>query len=275
MRPMCAKVVCCCRRLSANKRAPSARGIFSPLLRPHHGGPHGVSQGVGILPSDSITLQFFKSPLSGFETASQLERMTRQAAAAAFLGAQGDEPTAPAMVIIDLPLVVIDVRGTLERLATITKAGATRAWPLAWGRTVAGRSGRSETSLPKLYHGRWRLLSTVARVQNNVRLLLPAGRGLALLVVNWATATPRRNCVGAALSALLIGLGANAILKRVERHPPPSSAEANQQAAAARRHEGARPVARIGGSVHRQGGGSKPGAHRRSSSSERVQSKFD
>ena len=27
------------------------------------------------------------------------------------------------MVIIDLPLVVIDVRGTLERLATITKAG--------------------------------------------------------------------------------------------------------------------------------------------------------
>ena len=34
-----------------------------------------------------------------------------EAAAAAFLGA-GDEPTAPAMVIIDLPLVVIDVRGT-------------------------------------------------------------------------------------------------------------------------------------------------------------------
>lgn len=77
------------------------------------------------------------------------------------------------------------------------------------------------------------MLSTVARVQNNVRLLLPAGRGLALLVVNWATATPRRICVGAALSALLIGLGANAILKRVERHPPPSSAEANQQAAPA------------------------------------------
>ena len=145
----------------------------------------------------------------------------------------GREPTAPAMVIIDLLLVAIDVRGTLEQLVTITKAGATRAWPLAWGRTVAGRSGRSETSLPKLYHGRWRLLSTVARVQNNVRLLLPAGRGLALLVVNWATATPRQICVGAALSALLIGLGANAILKRVERHPPPSSAEANQQAAPA------------------------------------------
>ena len=84
-------------------------------------------------------------------------------------------------------------------------------------------------SLPKLYHGRWGLLST----QNNVRLLWPAGRGLALLAVNWATATPRQICVGAALSALLIGLGANAILKRVERHPPPSSAEANQQAAPA------------------------------------------
>ena len=149
------------------------------------------------------------------------------------MGAQGDEPTASAMVIIDLPLVVIDVRGTLEQLATITKAGATRAWPLAWGRTVAGRSGRSETNLPKLNRRRWRLLSTVARVQNNVRLLLPAGRGLALLAVNWATATPRRICVGAALSALLIGLGANAILKRVERHPPPSAAEANQQAAPA------------------------------------------
>ena len=77
------------------------------------------------------------------------------------------------------------------------------------------------------------MLSTVARVQNNVRLLLPAGRGLALLAVNWATATPRRICVGAALSALLIGLGANAILKRDERHPPPPSAEANQQAAPA------------------------------------------
>jgi hypothetical protein len=108
-----------------------------------------------------------------------------------------------------------------------------RAWPLAWGRTVAGRSGRSETSLPKPYDGRSRLLSTVARVQNNVRLLWPAGRGLALLAVNWATATPRRICVGAALSALLIGLGANAILKRVERYPPPPSAEANQQAAPA------------------------------------------
>jgi hypothetical protein len=77
------------------------------------------------------------------------------------------------------------------------------------------------------------LLSTVARVQNNVRLLLPAGRGLALFAVNWATATPRRICVGAALSALLIGLGANAILKRVERHSPPPSAEASQQAAPA------------------------------------------
>jgi hypothetical protein len=118
----------------------------------------------------------------------------------------------------------------LERFATIRKAGATRAWPLAWGRTVAGRSGRSETSLPKLYRRRWRLLSTVARVQNNVRLLLPAGCGLALLAVNWATATPKRIYVGAALSALLIGLGANAMLKRVERHPPPPFAEANQQA---------------------------------------------
>ena len=77
------------------------------------------------------------------------------------------------------------------------------------------------------------MLTTVARVQNNVRLLLPAGRGLALLAVNWATATPRRICVGAALSALLIGLGANAILNRVELHPPPPSAEANQQAAPA------------------------------------------
>ena len=73
-------------------------------------------------------------------------------------------------------------------------------------------------------------MSTVARVQNNVRLLLPAGRGSALFAVNWATTTPRRVYVGAALSALLIGLGANAILKRVERHPPPTAAEANQQA---------------------------------------------
>ena len=52
----------------------------------------------------------------------------------------------------------------------------------------------------------------------------------------WSIGQLRRRgriVVGAALSALLIGLGANAILKRVERHPPPPSAEANQQGAPA------------------------------------------
>jgi hypothetical protein len=85
----------------------------------------------------------------------------------------------------------------------------------------------------QLHCRRLRLYLTVARFQRNARLLFPVGRSLALLAVNWAIATRRRLYLGAALSALLVGAGGNAIVKRVERLPPPSFAEANQQSALA------------------------------------------
>jgi hypothetical protein len=85
------------------------------------------------------------------------------------------------------------------------------------------------------------LYLTVARFQSTARLLLPLGRRLAILAVNWAVATRRRLYVGAALSALLVGVGGNAIVKRVERRPPPPFTEANQQSA--RAADNAAPVA--------------------------------
>jgi hypothetical protein len=68
--------------------------------------------------------------------------------------------------------------------------------------------------------GRSRLVSLVAKVHSDARLLLPAGRGLALLLISWVAATPSRIYVGATLSALLVGIGGNAILTRVEGRPP-------------------------------------------------------
>lgn len=68
--------------------------------------------------------------------------------------------------------------------------------------------------------GRSRLVSLVAKVHSDARLLLPAGRGLALLLISWVAATPSRTYVGATLSALLVGIGGNAILTRVEGRPP-------------------------------------------------------
>ena len=44
--------------------------VFAVVLRPGHGSTWDLS-GSWDSPLDSITLQFFKSPLSGFETASE------------------------------------------------------------------------------------------------------------------------------------------------------------------------------------------------------------
>jgi hypothetical protein len=68
------------------------------------------------------------------------------------------------------------------------------------------------------YRGRRRLFSTLARVQSNAHLLWTAGRGLALLLVNWIMAARLRIYVGAILSALSVAIGGNAILRQVERH---------------------------------------------------------
>jgi hypothetical protein len=70
---------------------------------------------------------------------------------------------------------------------------------------------------------RSRLVSLGAKVHSDARLLLPAGRGLALLLIGWVAATPSRICVGATLSALLVGIAGNAILTRIEGRPPLSA----------------------------------------------------
>lgn len=48
----------------------SGAQVFAVVLRPGHGSTWDLS-GSWDSPLDSITLQFFKSPLSGFETASE------------------------------------------------------------------------------------------------------------------------------------------------------------------------------------------------------------
>src|SRR5271165_3587373 len=85
-------------------------------------------------------------------------------------------------------------------------------------------SGRARS-----YRGRRRLFSILARVHTNAHLLWTAGRGLALLLVNWVMAAPLRIYVGALLSALSGAIGGNAILRQVERHSSPPFASANQQ----------------------------------------------
>jgi hypothetical protein len=73
------------------------------------------------------------------------------------------------------------------------------------------------------------LFSILARVHSNAHLLWTAGRGLALLLVNWVTAAPRRVYVGAVLSALCLVIGGNAIVRQVERHSSPLLSPANQR----------------------------------------------
>jgi hypothetical protein len=73
------------------------------------------------------------------------------------------------------------------------------------------------------------LFSILARVHSNAHLLWTAGRGLALLLVNWISAAPLRIYVGAVLSALSVAIGGNAILRQVERHSLPLFAPANHQ----------------------------------------------
>ncbi len=70
------------------------------------------------------------------------------------------------------------------------------------------------------------MFSTLAQVHSNARLLLPAARGSAVLLSHWVLAVPRRIFVGAALSALLVGISGKAILTLAERHPSPLFANA-------------------------------------------------
>ena len=64
------------------------------------------------------------------------------------------------------------------------------------------------------------------RIRNYASLLTPTGRGAARLLMERVTTAPRRVYVGAALAALLAGIGANALLLQIGRHPAPLLAEA-------------------------------------------------
>lgn len=57
------------------------------------------------------------------------------------------------------------------------------------------------------------------RTRNYASLLAPTGRGAARLLMERVTTAPRRVYVGAALAALLAGIGANALLLQIGRHP--------------------------------------------------------
>jgi len=57
------------------------------------------------------------------------------------------------------------------------------------------------------------------RTRNYASLLAPTGRGAARLLMERVTTAPRRVYVCAALAALLAGIGANALLLQIGRHP--------------------------------------------------------
>ena len=77
------------------------------------------------------------------------------------------------------------------------------------------------------------MLEALARVRSNAALLGSAGRGIVRLLVDAAMTAPAGAYVGAVLSALLIGVGGNALLLQVGRHPAPLFASVNQETSTA------------------------------------------
>ena len=59
------------------------------------------------------------------------------------------------------------------------------------------------------------------RIRDTASLLGPAARGAVRLLMESALATPRRVYIGAGVAALVAGIGANALLLQIGRHPAP------------------------------------------------------
>ena len=59
------------------------------------------------------------------------------------------------------------------------------------------------------------------RIRDTASLLGPAARGAMRLLMESALATPRRIYIGAGVAALVAGIGANALLLQIGRHPAP------------------------------------------------------
>ena len=73
-----------------------------------------------------------------------------------------------------------------------------------------------------------RVSESLTRTRNFGFLLAPAGRGAARLLMERVTAGPRRVCVGAALAAVLAGIGSGVILRQIGRHATPPLVEATR-----------------------------------------------
>ena len=69
---------------------------------------------------------------------------------------------------------------------------------------------------------------SLTRTRNFGFLLAPAGRGAARLLMERVTAAPRQVYVGAALTALLAGIGGGVILRQIGRHATPPLVEATR-----------------------------------------------
>jgi hypothetical protein len=59
------------------------------------------------------------------------------------------------------------------------------------------------------------------RIRDTASLLGPAARGAVRLLMERALATPRRVYICAGVAALVAGIGANALLLQIKRHPAP------------------------------------------------------
>ena len=66
-----------------------------------------------------------------------------------------------------------------------------------------------------------RLFEALMRVRDTASLPGPAARGAVRLLMEIALATPRRVYVSAGVAALVAGIGANALLLQIGRHPAP------------------------------------------------------
>jgi len=65
------------------------------------------------------------------------------------------------------------------------------------------------------------LFEALMRAHDTASLLGPAARGAARLLMEIALATPRRVYISAGVAALVAGIGANALLLQMGRHPAP------------------------------------------------------
>jgi Putative peptidoglycan binding domain len=78
--------------------------------------------------------------------------------------------------------------------------------------------------------GRRRLFEAVARLRSDVALLGSAAGGKARSLIRSIIAIARGVYIGVVASALLIGIGGNALLSQMGRHPAPLVVSANQAA---------------------------------------------